>query len=30
MTVSSDDLSEWYVIGAAGGEKLYVIGAYIA
>tara|TARA_R110000765_G_scaffold7963_4_gene26100 strand:+ start:105352 stop:105819 length:468 start_codon:yes stop_codon:yes gene_type:complete len=30
LTMSSDDLSEWFVIGAAGGEKLYVIGAYIS
>jgi hypothetical protein len=29
-TVSSDNLSEWYVIGAAGGETLYVIGAYVS
>jgi hypothetical protein len=30
VTVSSDDLSEWYVIGASGGETLYVCGAYIS
>jgi hypothetical protein len=30
ITVSSDNLSEWFVIGAAGGEKLYVIGAYLS
>jgi len=29
ITVSSDDLSEWYIIGNDGGEVLYVIGAYI-
>jgi len=28
-TVSSDDLSEWYVIGVDGAEDVYVIGAYI-
>ena len=30
VTVSSDNLSEWYVIGDAGAETLFVIGAYIA
>lgn len=30
VTVSSDDLSEWYVIGASGGETLFVCGAYIS
>ena len=30
ITISSDDLSEWFVIGAVGGEKLYVIGAYLS
>lgn len=29
VTVSSDNLSEWYVTGAVGGETLFVIGAYI-
>jgi hypothetical protein len=29
ITVSSDNLSEWYVIGTSGGENLYVCGAYI-
>lgn len=29
ITISSDDLSEWYVTGAAGGESLFIIGAYI-
>ena len=28
-TVSSDNLSDWYVIGVAGAEDVYVIGAYI-
>jgi hypothetical protein len=28
--VSNDDLSDWYVIGASGGETVYVVGAYIA
>lgn len=27
-TISSDDLSEWYVIGTYGIETVYVIGAY--
>jgi hypothetical protein len=30
ITVSSDKLNEWFVIGAAGGETLYVCGAYIS
>ena len=30
VTVSSDDLSEWYVVGASGGETLFVCGAYIS
>lgn len=29
VTISSDDLSEWYVIGDVGSETLFVIGAYI-
>lgn len=29
ITVSSDDLSEWYVTGASGGETLFFVGAYI-
>jgi hypothetical protein len=28
-TISSDNLNEWYIIGAAGAEEVYVIGAYI-
>jgi len=30
ITVSSDDLSEWYVTGAAGGETVFVLGAYFS
>lgn len=29
ITVSSDDLSEWYAVGDSGGETLYIIGAYL-
>jgi len=29
ITVSSDELSKWYVIGLTGGETVYVCGAYI-
>lgn len=29
ITVSSDDLSEWYVTGNVGGESLFIIGAYL-
>ena len=29
ITISSDDLSEWYIIGSVGGETVYVCGAFI-
>jgi len=29
ITVSSDDLSDWYVVGETGVEKIYIAGGYI-